>query len=218
MPTIAIEDYLKQIYLAHQLQPNELVSMGALAEAMDVVPGTATAMVKRLAENKLISYEPYSGVKLTRRGQKMALAVLRKHRLIETFLVEALGVDWAEVHEEAEQLEHAISDRLLDRIDALLNYPAVDPHGDPIPDAGGAMRAEPRRRLIDCKAGSTVRIARVLDQGNAFLQFIDSHGLRPGTSVTIKANEPAADSITVKPAAAKSVTMGHAAAAKIMVE
>jgi len=218
MPSVAIEDYIKQIYLQNQNAPEDLVSMGALAEAMDVVPGTATAMVKRLADSKLISYEPYSGVRLTERGQKMAIAVLRKHRRVETFLDEALGLDWAEVHEEAEKLEHAISDTLLDRIDALLKYPAVDPHGDPIPDSAGNIRAIPDRRLAECEAGQTVRIARVVDQDNAFLRFVDRHGLKPGTTVRVLDQDAAADAVTVEPEDATPLTMGHAAAAKLMVE
>lgn len=218
MPTVAIEDYLKQIYLQHQRAPGELVSMGALAEAMSVVPGTATAMVKRLADSELITYEPYAGVKLTERGKQMALNVLRRHRLIETFLVESLGLDWSHVHEEAEKLEHAVSDTLLDRIDAMLNYPAVDPHGDPIPDASGNVRTAPAKRLTDCKPITTVRIARVMDQRSEFLQFVDQHGLRPGTSVTITANDPAADALTLKLPTGEKVTMGRTAAARIMVE
>ena len=218
MPSVAIEDYLKQIYLQHQRSPGELVSMGVLAGAMDVVPGTATAMVKRLADSNLITYEPYAGVKLTERGEQMALSVLRRHRLVETFLVEALGLDWSQVHEEAEKLEHAISDALLDRIDAFLNYPAVDPHGDPIPDSSGRMRAAPARRLADCPAKARVRIARIMDQQPAFLQFVDQHNLRPGAEVTVTANSPAADALTVKTPGGDRVTMGRAAAARIMVE
>lgn len=218
MPSVAIEDYIKQIYLQHQRAPGELVSMGNLAGAMDVVPGTATAMVKRLAENKLITYEPYAGVKLTTTGEKMALSVLRRHRLIETFLVDSLGLDWSQVHEEAEKLEHAISDKLLDRIDAMLNYPAVDPHGDPIPDANGKMRAAPAERLSECTVNTRVRIARIIDQQSSFLQFIDQNGLRPGTDVTVTANDPAADAVTVQSNAGDRVTMGRSAAARIMVE
>src|SRR6476620_7329433 len=107
--------------------------MGRLAAAMGVVPGTATTMVKTLADSGLVTYEPRSGTRLTAGGEKLALHVLRRHRLVEPFLVKTLGLDWSEVHEEAEELEHAISDKVLHRIDQLLGHPTTDPHGDPIP-------------------------------------------------------------------------------------
>src|SRR5215203_2297151 len=132
MPTSTVENYIKQIYLAQQQSPGELVSMGALAGAMNVVPGTATTMIKALADSGLVDYEPRGGTRLTRGGEQLALHVLRRHRLVELFLVRVLGMDWSEVHAEAEELEHAISDKVLDRIDAFLGHPETDPHGDPI--------------------------------------------------------------------------------------
>ena len=119
--------------------------MGQLSTALGVVPGTATSMVKALADAGLVIYEPYSGVRLTPAGEKLAAAVLRRHRLVELFLVQVMGMSWAEVHDEAEQLEHAVSDRLIDRIDEMLGRPAVDPHGDPIPDAEGVIHAASSR-------------------------------------------------------------------------
>ena len=116
-----------------------LVPMGQLASALGVVPGTATTMVKTLAESGLVRYEPYAGVRLTAAGEKLAALVLRRHRLIELFLVQVMGMSWTEVHDEAEHLEHAVSDRLIDRIDEMLGRPAVDPHGDPIPDPEGTL-------------------------------------------------------------------------------
>ena len=133
MPSITVENYLKQLYLEQQNKPDELVSMGKLATAMNVVPGTATTMVKALADSGLVEYEPRGGVRLTRGGEQLALHVLRRHRLVELFLVKVLGLDWSEVHPEAEELEHAISEKVLEKIDTLLGNPSVDPHGDPIP-------------------------------------------------------------------------------------
>src|SRR5438034_8848513 len=130
MPTSTVEDYLKSLYSEQQRGGGELVAMGALASAMKVAPGTATAMVKTLADAGLVDYEPRGGVKLSSKGQKLALHVLRRHRLVELFLVEVLGLDWSEVDEEAEELEHAISEKVLARIDELLKFPKVDPHGD----------------------------------------------------------------------------------------
>ena len=115
MPSVTVENYLKQLYLEQQRAPSELVSMGKLAIAMNVVPGTATSMIKALAESGLVEYEPRGGTRLTRGGEQLALRVLRRHRLVELFLVKSLGLDWSEVHEEAEELEHAISDKVLEK-------------------------------------------------------------------------------------------------------
>src|SRR5688572_22318693 len=126
MPTSTVENYVKQIYLEQINTPADaLVSMGKLAAAMGVVPGTATSMVKALADAGLVEYEPRGGARLTRGGEQLALHVLRRHRLVELFLVKVLGLDWSEVHDEAEELEHAISDKVLAKIDEFLNYPSV---------------------------------------------------------------------------------------------
>ncbi len=132
MASIAVEDYLKHILLLANDSP-ELVPMGALASSLEVVPGTVTTMVKSLAAEGLVEHEPRAGVRLTESGRRMALGVIRRHRLVETFLVNVLKMDWSDVHSEAEQLEHAVSEDVLDRLDALLGHPATDPHGDPIP-------------------------------------------------------------------------------------
>src|SRR5438034_298483 len=149
MPTRTVEDYLKALYAEQQRGTARgdggLVAMGALALAMSVAPGTATAMVKTLAEAGLVDYEPRGGVRLSGKGEKLALHVLRRHRLVELFLVEVLGLDWSEVDPEAEELEHAISDKVMERIDWLLDHPQVDPHGDPIPSAKGTI---PHRRAM----------------------------------------------------------------------
>ena len=114
-----------------------MIPMGRLATAMGVVPGTATTMVKALADSGLVDYSPRTGVRLTEAGSQLALHVLRRHRLVELFLVRVVGLDWSEVHDEAEELEHVISDKVLEKIDALLGHPQADPHGDPIPTAKG---------------------------------------------------------------------------------
>ena len=136
LPSSTVENYLKAIYKAQAAfgddASEELVPMGRLATALGVVPGTATTMVKALAESGLVDYEPYAGVRLTSAGAKLAALVLRRHRLMELFLVKVVGMSWAEVHDEAERLEHAASDQLIDRIDAMLGHPSTDPHGDPI--------------------------------------------------------------------------------------
>src|SRR3954469_25206478 len=154
MATSTVEDYLKALY-EQQVGGEALVPMGALASAMNVAPGTATAMVKTLADAGLVDYEPRGGVRLSAKGEKLALHVLRRHRLVELFLVEVLGLDWSEVDEEAEELEHAISDKVLVKIDALLKFPKVDPHGDPIPTSKGKIARRAMISLADCEPGQT---------------------------------------------------------------
>jgi DtxR family Mn-dependent transcriptional regulator len=216
MASSTVEDYLKAIYI-EQGKPGELLPMGKLAAAMQVTPGTATSMVKALADSGLVNYEPRSGVKLTHGGEQLALHVLRRHRLVELFLVQFLGLDWSEVHEEAEELEHAISDKVLEKIDLLLGHPSVDPHGDPIPTSRGKVTSTPTKRLCDCLPGQAVQVARVLDQNPEFLRFIERSGLRPGSELAIEELDSQADAIAVVPAGKPRLTLGTAAAGKILV-
>src|SRR4051812_8586502 len=152
MASRTIENYLKQLYLEEQHAPaaDGTIAMGRLATLMNVVPGTATTMVKALADSGLVRYSPRTGVKLTPAGMQLALHVLRRHRLVELFLVQVVGLDWSEVHAEAEELEHVISDKLLDRIDKLLGYPTADPHGDPIPTSSGHVPRSVVESLATC--------------------------------------------------------------------
>ena len=166
LPSQTVENYLKTIFLAQAANPSSqgLIPMGQIAAAVGVVPGTATTMVKALSESGLVYYEPYMGVRLTPAGEKLAGLVLRRHRLIELFLVKVLGMSWAEVHDEAERLEHAVSERLIDRIDNMLGRPAVDPHGDPIPTAEGTMARHDHVSLLDAPIDAPLVVTRVLDQ------------------------------------------------------
>src|SRR4051812_2310584 len=214
MPSITVENYLKQLYLEQQNAP-DLVPMGKLASAMGVVPGTATSMMKALSDSGLVTYEPRSGARLTRGGEQLALHVLRRHRLVELFLVKVLGLDWSEVHDEAEELEHAISDKVLQKIDKLLGHPSVDPHGDPIPSAKGKVSEERLMRLPEVEMNEKVRIARVVDQDAKFLQFLNRAGLRPGVSLTVNSKDENADSISVKIEGKSAMTLGMGAGMKI---
>ena len=220
MPSSTVEDYLKQIYTMQLAAPaDQLVSMGKLAAAMDVVPGTATSMIKALADSGLVQYEPRGGVRLTRGGEQLALHVLRRHRLVELFLVKVLGLDWSEVHAEAEELEHAISDKVLEHIDAYLGHPVVDPHGDPIPSAKGKVAdVQHQQSLADCPAERRFRVARVIDQDPAFLQFVERCGLMPGVPVTVEVRDELAGAIWVRPGERRPIPLGTSAAAKILVE
>ena len=219
MPSSTVEDYLKQIYLMQLAAPSEqLVPMGKLAVAMEVVPGTATSMIKALADSGLVQYEPRGGVRLTHGGEQLALHVLRRHRLVELFLVKVLGLDWSEVHAEAEELEHAVSDKVLDRIDAYLGHPGVDPHGDPIPSAKGKVPDLQHQSLADCPAERRCRVARIIDQDPAFLQFVERCGLMPGVEVTVEVRDELAGAIWVRPGQRRPIPLGTSAAAKILVE
>jgi DtxR family transcriptional regulator, Mn-dependent transcriptional regulator len=220
LPSSTVENYLKAIYQGQAILPAgvRLVSMGQVASALNVTPGTATTMVKALAESGLAEYEPYSGVRLTAAGEKLAVLVLRRHRLVELFLVQVLGMSWDEVHEEAEQLEHVVSDRLIERIDSMLGRPTRDPHGDPIPTAEGTITPRHLDNLLTCPLNQQLRVTRIADQDPAFLRFIESNGLKPGQAVVVEARDPAADSVRLRLRAGAAMTIGARAASKLLVE
>jgi DtxR family Mn-dependent transcriptional regulator len=220
LPSSTVENYLKAIHQAQSALANEqaLVPMGQLSSALGVVPGTATTMVKTLAESGLVKYEPYAGVRLTAAGAKLAAMVLRRHRLVELFLVQVMGMSWTEVHDEAEQLEHAVSDRLIDRIDEMLGRPAVDPHGDPIPDTEGVIQPKATSTLLSCPVNEPLTVSRITDQDPDFLRFIEHSDLKPGQRITIESRNPAADRVMVRVADGRSVALGTRAASKLLVE
>ncbi len=218
MASSTVEDYLKTLYLEQQKTLADLVPMGSLSSAMRVAPGTATAMVKSLAESDLVEYEPRNGVRLTASGRLSALHVLRRHRLVELFLVETLKLDWSEVHEEAERLEHVISEKVLEKIDIHLGRPVADPHGDPIPTAQGQVLKKTLTSLVECETGRSMRIDRVLDQAPVFLRFADRNGLTPGAGICVLQRDPVADSISIQCESRPPMTLGHQAGAKFLVE
>lgn len=217
MATSTVEDYLKRIYQAQLAAPGSLVPTGQIASALEVAPGTATAMVKTLAESGLLEYEPYSGVQLTAAGERLATHVLRRHRLVELFLVEVMGMDWSEVHGEAELLEHAVSERLMERIDTMLGHPQVDPHGDPIPTAGGEVATTDYASLVNCPVGKSMTLVRVTDQATDFLQLIERYGLVPGVTLHVVARDEQADMVAITSGGSDPVNLGYRAASKIQV-
>ena len=184
MASLTIENYVKAIQqiCAAQGRP---AATGKVAEALGVLPGTVTSMLKTLSEAKLAIYTPYEGVNLTESGRLLAMRVIRRHRLIELFLSQTLDLKWDEVHEEAENLEHAVSDWLVDRMDAFLGHPQADPHGDPIPAADGSVRARAGRQLAELSAGMRFKLARVLDQSPEFLRFLSDLGLQIGVEGSV---------------------------------
>lgn len=215
MASITVENYLKHILLL--TDDERLVPMGALAASLSVVPGTVTTMVKSLAGEGLVEHWPRHGVRLTDRGRRLALGIIRRHRLVETFLVNVLKMDWASVHAEAEQLEHAISDDVLDRLDALLGYPTTDPHGDPIPSALGKLSSQIYSTLATCVVDKPLRIVRVTEQTAEFLQFAEQNGLLPGAVVRVSDRNLAAGLVTLKNQSNRKSALSLAAAGKILV-
>ncbi len=219
LPSSTVENYLKAIYLGVGAlsHPNRLLPMGHLAAALGIAPGTATTMVKTLAESGLVEYEPYTGVALTEAGEKLAALVVRRHRVVELFLVRVMGYRWDEVHDEAEQLEHVVSDRLIDRMDEMLGRPEVDPHGDPIPDPEGVIKPRPAQTLLTCPLHMQVTITRVIDQDKSFLRFIENHSLKPGESIEVEDRDAASDSVRVRGKDDQRITIGTRAASKVLV-
>lgn len=188
-PSEAIEDYAKAIY-ALERRDGGPVSTTALAERLDVSPGTVTAMLKRMQGMGLAAHEPYRGVELTTAGEKVALEVLRHHRLLEAYLVEALGVPWDRVHEEAEVLEHYISEELEERIAEALGEPERDPHGDPIPRPDLSLASDEDVPLADLTPGQRATVARVSDSDPEMLRYLAELGIGPGIELRMIGHEP----------------------------
>ncbi len=216
MASLTVENYLKAIYRLCSRQERPWAATGEVAQALGVSPGSVTAMLKTLRRRGLVHYQPYEGVRLTRRGEREALRVLRRHRLLELFLVKTLGMSWDEVHAEAEHLEHAASDKLIDRIDAFLGYPEADPHGDPIPRADGTLRAPSTWPLSECRQGQRVRVVRVLDQSQKFLQYVSHCGLTPGEQWRLLEHNAAAGTVVLSQGR-RRLTLSIQAAACVLV-
>ena len=179
----SVEDYLKAIY--GLCEAGDTASTSAIAEALDIQPASVTGMVKKLAETGLLEHLPYRGVRLTDRGAREALKVVRRHRILETYLCERLGYAWEDVHGEAERLEHAASDALIDKMAAALEFPRHDPHGAPIPTRAGDIESTDPATLADAQPGDRVRIRAVRDEHSAHLRSMAAVGLVPGARVLV---------------------------------
>ncbi len=186
--TQSMENYLKAIF--EILEHDERATTSSIAERMGIAAPSVTAMVKKLAELKLVSHEPYQGVTLTRVGEMAAIEVVRHHRLIEKYLADALGVPWDQVHDEAEKLEHVISEDLEDRIDGALGHPTVDPHGAPIPARDGTVVRVVARPLSDAASGDRVVVVEVDDRDPSLLRYLGERHLYPGTAIEVVRVEP----------------------------
>jgi DtxR family Mn-dependent transcriptional regulator len=214
---LTVENYVKTIALiAARRVPGSAVGTGELAQALGVSPGTVTGMLKTLSEASLVTYTPYEGVHLSESGRRLAIKIIRRHRLLELFLAETLKLSWDEVHEEAEHMEHAASERLIDRIDEYLGYPAVDPHGDPIPRADGSLAETEGIPLARCRPGQRFRIARVMDQDPAFLRYLSECGLDLHAVGELLENRPEAGAVVCR-LGERSIALGMAAAGKVLV-
>jgi len=201
VPSLTVENYVKTIEQITGGQGGRPATTGQIAAALGVSPGTVTSMLKTLDAARLATHRPYEGVALTRAGRMLALRVIRRHRLIELFLLKTLDMSWDEVHDEAEHMEHAVSDLLVERIDAFLGRPEVDPHGDPIPRADAvaiAAHEAGMRSLASCGEGDAFRLARVLDQSSDFLRYLTDCGLVLGTVGTVESNPDGAGLMRIR--------------------
>jgi len=214
MESIAVENYLKAIYQLSDGQDG--AATGELARSLRITPGSVTLMLQRLAAAGLVKYAAHQGVRLTKKGRKVAIRVVRNHRLLELYLTNTLGLPWDEVHEEAENLEHAVSDRLMTRIDEYLGHPDRDPHGDPIPDTEGRMRTREGTPLAECAPGSRFLLLRVPDRSPEFLRYLRDGGLVVGAEGAILENQFSAGIVTVE-VAQRQISVSREMAAGILV-
>ncbi|HUK76816.1 MAG TPA: metal-dependent transcriptional regulator [Thermoleophilia bacterium] len=216
MATPAVENYLKAIYLL-EVKTGKPAPISKVAERLAVAPASVTEMVQRLARDGLVKHARYRGVGLTEQGRRSALAVVRRHRLLETFLVSELGMDWAQVHEEAEALEHSISDRLVTAIAAKLGEPSRDPHGDPIPSAELEIDEAETVPVDQLPVGARGHLVRILDADGDLLAYLDRLGIRLGDEVEVLALEPYGGPYTVA-FSGRSRSLGRLAAGALAVE
>lgn len=212
--TAQAEDYLKAIYEIEGAAG--VAGTTEIAQRLAIAPASVSGMVRRLAEQGLLELERYHGVTLTDAGRRAALRMLRRHRVIEVYLVRLLGYSWDSVHEEAERLEHAASEELIDRMAAVLGEPTVDPHGAPIPTRDGAIEEIPQRALSTLAIGDSARVVQVRDGDPALLQYLEQLDLTPGNAVRIMARAPFDGPITLEVEGTERV-IGPSAAAQVLV-
>ncbi|MHA3684417.1 metal-dependent transcriptional regulator [Leucobacter sp. HY1910] len=212
----SMQNYLKVIW-GLQEWSDAPVSNSAIAEAAGVRLSTVSDALRKLSDLEFIGHARYGSVTLTEEGRQHAVSMIRRHRLLETFLVETLGYEWDEVHDEADRLEHAVSDQLIDRVDRALGYPTRDPHGDPIPSAAGRVHRPDAVQLTGAQAPCRVRVERISDSDNEMLQYFASRALVVDTELAVLPGEPYSETVTVQVDGAEPVRLGAAAAAAIWV-
>ena len=216
MPSKTKENYLKAIYALAHIDPN--VSVSDLSREMNVSVPTANSMVKKLEANKWIKYEKYKPLRLTAKGKREAAGIIRKHRLTEMFLVKNMGFGWEEVHDIAEDMEHIDSEQLFDRMDELLNYPSVDPHGSPIPDKNGVVQQTDHTPLSDRKVGECVRLCALADSSSELLLYLNEQTISLGTEMTVLKVEPFDKSVRIELRGGQSTTLSKEVSQCLMTE
>ncbi|MBL7873620.1 MAG: metal-dependent transcriptional regulator [Cyclobacteriaceae bacterium] len=216
MGSLTEENYIKSVYALSQATGEVIVS--ELAKKLHVKPPTVNSMMKKLALKKWVLYAPYKGIKVTEKGKKEALSIIRRHRLAELFLVNVMKLGWEEVHDIAEQLEHVESSRFYDRIDEMLGYPKFDPHGEPIPDANGKILNDKRIPLNQAKENATVKIVAVADDKKSFLDHLNDKGLKIGEKVFVKRKEAYDGSVVLVNKSKVELMITHQVAERILVE
>jgi DtxR family Mn-dependent transcriptional regulator len=215
--TFTEENYLKAIYNIQHNNATGEVSVNEIAERMSTRPATVTDMLRKLSEKQLIHYEKYKKIQLSASGSSLALAILRKHRLWETFLYDKLSFSWGEVHEVAEQLEHIQSQKLIDKLDELLGHPEFDPHGDPIPRPNGDLPVSSALALSELKKGDKVKIVAVKDTSTAFLQQLEHFQLQIGSTLSIIDKLPYDNSMVVKTKQGETLQLSEKIAKNLLV-
>lgn len=209
------ENYLKALFTLTSIKGE--ASVNELSKQLDIKMPTVNSMMKRLSEKGFVVYESYKPIKLTAKGKKEAALIIRKHRLTEMYLVEKMGFGWEEVHNIAEQIEHIQSDAFFNKMDQLLGYPKVDPHGSPIPDVNGKMELEQYIKLSECKEGDVVTFMAVSHSSEELLKFLNNRDLVLGSQIKIKTVEPFDDSMTVNYAGKKSEVLSNKVCEKLLV-
>ncbi len=213
----SVEDYLKAIF--NLTEGGGAASTSALAQVLDIQPASVTGMIKRLAESGLLEHMPYHGVRLTEGGTREALRVIRRHRILESYLAQHLSYSWDDVHEEAERLEHAASDELIERMASALKDPSHDPHGAPIPTSGGEIEATGHYTLAETERGDSVHIRAVRDEDAERLRYMEAQGLIPGAEIRVEERAPFNGPLTLRIGGQGGPTrvVGHELARRIFV-
>jgi DtxR family transcriptional regulator, Mn-dependent transcriptional regulator len=214
--TAPVEDYLKAIYDLER--GADAAATNDIAHRLEIAPASVTGMVRRLADQGLLTYERYRGVRLTDAGRRAALRTIRRHRVIEAYLVKALGFSWDRVHEEAERLEHAASDELVDRMATAIGEPVTDPHGAPIPTREGTIDERRHPSLADLAVGARARVVRVGDENAEMLRYLAHLGIRPGVELTLAERAPFGGPLTILLAKGASQQIGEALAQQVLIE
>ncbi len=210
------ENYLKTLYILASGRGE--VNVNELSKELGIKMPTVTSMMKKLAEKKFVHYESYKPLRLTEKGKKEAGLIIRKHRLTEMFLVEMMNFGWEQVHDIAEQIEHIQSPVFFEKMDELLGYPKMDPHGSPIPDRNGKMTWKAYDKLSDCKAGETVKLSAVINTSSEFLKFLNSRELQLGLKMKIKSIEPFDKSMVLSYGKRSNESVSHVVSERLLVE